>query len=82
MEWTTRRSTTWPRELLRARSTRLVGDKSFIQINSDSAVDFAIRVATQLHDTVLAIQGPPGAGKTFTGAKMICELVKQARAWA
>ena len=25
---------------------------------------------------MFAIQGPPGAGKTFTGARMICELVK------
>jgi hypothetical protein len=24
---------------------------------------------------MLPIQGPPGAGKTFTGARMICELV-------
>jgi uncharacterized protein len=33
------------------------------------------RVATQLKDTVLAIQGPPGTGKTYTGGKMICDLV-------
>jgi uncharacterized protein len=25
---------------------------------------------------MLAIQGPPGSGKTFTGARMICQLVK------
>lgn len=28
-----------------------------------------------LDHSVLPIQGPPGAGKTFTGARMICELV-------
>jgi uncharacterized protein len=28
---------------------------------------------------VLAIQGPPGAGKTFTGARMICELVRRGK---
>ena len=33
------------------------------------------RVATELHETVLAIQGPPGTGKTFTGGTMICDLV-------
>jgi uncharacterized protein len=33
------------------------------------------RVATELHETVLAIQGPPGTDKTFTGGKMICDLV-------
>jgi len=34
------------------------------------------RIASALKDSVFAIQGPPGAGKTFTGARMICELVK------
>ena len=34
------------------------------------------RVATELRDTVLAIQGPPGTGKTYTGGKMICDLVE------
>jgi uncharacterized protein len=28
---------------------------------------------------VLPIQGPPGAGKTFTGARMICDLVRDGR---
>jgi len=39
-------------------------------------VEFAVRISTDLDDTVLAIQGPPGAGKTFTAAQMICELVR------
>ena len=34
------------------------------------------RVATGLHETVLAIQGPPGTGKTYTGGTMICDLVQ------
>src|SRR5262249_6853192 len=33
----------------------------------------------KLDNTVLAIQGPPGAGKTFTGARMICALVEQGK---
>ena len=37
------------------------------------------RVATELHETVLAIQGPPGTGKTYTGGKMICDLVEAGR---
>ena len=37
------------------------------------------RIVAQLDDSVLAIQGPPGAGKTFTGARMICELVRQGK---
>lgn len=36
----------------------------------------ALRVVTQLDATTLAIQGPPGSGKTYTGARMILELVR------
>ena len=39
----------------------------------------AKRIVVRLDDSVLAIQGPPGAGKTFTGARMICELVRQGK---
>ena len=42
----------------------------------ETPAQFAIRIAADLDDTVLAIQGPPGAGKTYTGARMICELVR------
>lgn len=35
----------------------------------------ARRLARDLDGGVLALQGPPGAGKTYTGARMICELV-------
>lgn len=41
----------------------------------ESALDAALRIATRLSG-VLPIQGPPGTGKTFTGARMICELVR------
>lgn len=34
------------------------------------------RVAAELDNTVLAIQGPPGTGKTYTGGKMICDLIE------
>src|SRR5207247_9868289 len=30
----------------------------------------------QLNTTGRAIQGPPGEGKTYTGARMICELLR------
>jgi len=39
----------------------------------------ACRIVSALEDSVLRIQGPPGAGKTFTGARMICELVKEGK---
>jgi hypothetical protein len=36
----------------------------------------ARRLVLQLKDTVLPIQGPPGSGKTYSGARMICELLR------
>ena len=41
-----------------------------------SQIDFAKRLVLELDHSVLPIQGPPGAGKTYTGARMICELVR------
>jgi len=40
----------------------------------ESALAATLRIAPRLTG-VLPIQGPPGAGKTFIGARMICELV-------
>ncbi len=42
----------------------------------ENAVDSARRVGIALDGGVLAIQGPPGAGKTFTAARMIVDLVR------
>src|SRR5262249_20388423 len=39
----------------------------------------AKQIALLLDGTVLPIQGPPGSGKTFTGAHMILELVEQGK---
>jgi len=64
------------RELLHSRSPRLKSG-TFEQTPSEEAIGFALRVVTQLDHTVLAIQGPPGAGKTYAAAHMICKLVDQ-----
>ena len=45
----------------------------------ESVVDFAVRIAGDLKDTALPIQGPPGSGKTYTGARMIAALVAKGR---
>ena len=39
----------------------------------------ARRLALYLDSTTLAIQGPPGSGKTWTGARMICTLLANGR---
>ncbi len=39
----------------------------------------ACRMGSSLDNSLLPIQGPPGAGKTFTGARMICALVGQGK---
>jgi uncharacterized protein len=64
------------RSLLAAGSPRLKSGL-FAQRDGEAALDFAVRIAADLDDTVLAIQGPPGAGKTYCGARMICALVGQ-----
>jgi predicted RecB family nuclease len=63
------------RELLLSRPPRLRSGAFRIRAG-ETAADFATRIGPELDRTVLAIQGPPGAGKTFTGARMICELVR------
>ncbi len=63
------------RELLLARPPR-IRSGAFDPLPEEDAVAFATRIATDLDNTILAIQGPPGAGKTYTAAKMICALVR------
>ncbi|HXU29913.1 MAG TPA: TM0106 family RecB-like putative nuclease [Thermoanaerobaculia bacterium] len=45
----------------------------------EDSVATARRLVLALDDGVLPIQGPPGAGKTYTGARMIVELARQGR---
>jgi len=42
----------------------------------ETTVEAAVRLCAHLAGGIFPIQGPPGAGKTFTGARMICELVR------
>jgi uncharacterized protein len=43
---------------------------------SERELDAARRLGVALSDGALAIQGPPGSGKTYTGARMILSLVR------
>lgn len=47
-----------------------------IEVAGEPAVDAACRLVLALEGGVFPIQGPPGSGKTFTGARMICALVQ------
>ena len=67
------------RDLLFRRPPRLTGSETIAAIGGEGAKERACRIACALDDTIFAIQGPPGAGKTFTGARMICELVKKGK---
>jgi predicted RecB family nuclease len=64
-----------PRDLLLCRNPRLVPDAALRQ-PAEGTVACARRVALALDCGVLAIQGPPGAGKTFTAARMIIDLIR------
>jgi predicted RecB family nuclease len=65
-------------QLLYRRPPRLRSG-SFAPGVGETAQQFAVRVASELDRTTLAIQGPPGAGKTFVGAQMILALVRAGR---
>ena len=65
-------------QLLLARTPRLLSG-TIAPAAGETAVDVAVRAAGALDRTVLAIQGPPGTGKTWSGAEMICALVRQGR---
>jgi predicted RecB family nuclease len=67
------------RDLLLRRSPRLADGTDTHILPDEPTVDAAKRIGTLLDHSVLPIQGPPGSGKTFTGARMICELVRQGK---
>ncbi len=46
---------------------------------SGPLTETAILLAADLDNSVLPIQGPPGAGKTFLGSRMIAELARQGK---
>ncbi len=66
------------RELLLGRAPRLKHGvvEDFTGVDS---VGRAKQIALLLDNTVLPIQGPPGSGKTFTGAQMVVELVSSGK---
>jgi uncharacterized protein len=65
------------RDLL-LREVPRTGDQP-LQLEEEAASDAAVRLCQHLTAGILPIQGPPGAGKTHTGARMICELVRRGK---
>jgi uncharacterized protein len=61
-------------DLLLRRPPPLAGDDGRLQREGETPVEAAKRLVVALDGHVLAIRGPPGTGKTYTGAKMICAL--------
>jgi predicted RecB family nuclease len=61
------------RDLLLRRPPQLGNE--LLRKMDETPVQAAVRIACTLTGGVLPIQGPPGAGKTFTAARMICALV-------
>jgi predicted RecB family nuclease len=47
-----------------------------VQLENETTVDTAIRIAEQMNGGCLVIQGPPGTGKSYTAANMIVALVR------
>jgi predicted RecB family nuclease len=67
------------RDLLLRKPPRLSRKETIAAKPGEEPKNTASRIACALDESVFAIQGPPGAGKTYTGARMICELVKQGK---
>ena len=65
--------------LLRNRPRLLEDDHGPLQKVGEDMLTAAKRLVLQLDSSVLAIQGPPGSGKTYTGAHLVCELVGQGK---
>ena len=61
------------RDVLLREPPRL-GDEP-VRRSGETPLDVAMRIARMGDFGVLPVQGPPGSGKTYTGARMVCELV-------
>ncbi len=67
------------RDLLLRKAPNLSRGETIAALPGEEPKVTACRIASALDHSVFAIQGPPGAGKTYTGARMICQLVKEGK---
>ncbi len=64
------------RALLLRRPPAGGGPGTSLRLDGETTLGAAVRLALGLDGDVLAIQGPPGSGKTYTGAHMIVALAR------
>jgi len=68
------------RDLLLRRPPNLRGETiESVRAKSESLTEAGKCLALALDNSVLPIQGPPGSGKTYIGARMVLELVQNGR---
>lgn len=68
------------KDLLMKRRPRLAAPvEGRLVDEGEELLDGAIRLALQMKSGVLGIQGPPGSGKTHTGAMMILQLAQKGK---
>src|SRR5581483_7888393 len=69
------------RDLLLGVAPRVAGVEpgGSLRGNGESLLDAAIRCASDLRDSYLPIQGPPGSGKTWTATRVIVDLVSKGK---
>jgi predicted RecB family nuclease len=70
------------RELLLRQRPRALGNSEGTLVGQDGQLTPSAKALVRslaCETSVLPIQGPPGSGKTFTGGRMIVELVSQGR---
>jgi uncharacterized protein len=65
------------RDLLLRSQPRFHHPDALDPVEGEDFAERAERLATDLDSSMLAIQGPPGAGKTYTAAHIVCDLVRK-----